>query len=55
MSEPLPNRDDILVVGNQIDDTTFGKHYKIRITSLDTGRQFDVNCKFDKVVLTEEE
>ena len=55
MSEPLPNDDDILVVGDQIDDTTFSKHYKIRITSLDTGRQFDVNCKFDKIVLTEEE
>ena len=54
-SEPLPNDEQTLVVGEQIDDTVFGKHYKIRITSLDTGRQFDVNCKFDKVVLTEEE
>ena len=55
MSEPLPNENEILTVGDQLGDTTFGKHYKIRITSLDTGRQFDVNCKFDKVVLTEEE
>jgi len=56
VSEPLPSRrDDTLVVGEGVSDTTFGKHYKIRITSLDTGRQFDLNCKFDKIVITEEE
>ena len=56
VSEPLPSRiDDALVVGEGVADTTFGKHYKIRITSLDTGRQFDLNCKFDKIVITEEE
>jgi hypothetical protein len=48
MSEPLPDPDGNLAVGQRIDDTTFGKHYKIRITSLDTGRQFDLNCTFEK-------
>ncbi len=48
VSEPLPDGQGNLAVGQQLDDTTFGKHYKIRITSLDTGRQFDLNCTFEK-------
>ena len=46
MSEPLPDEDDRLIVRGRGGDMTFGKHYKIRITSLDTGRQLDVNCTF---------
>ena len=34
---------------------TFGKHFKIRLTSKDTGRQIDLNCLFEKAVLANEE
>jgi hypothetical protein len=54
MSEPLPNDEGVLEVGQRLSDTTFSKHYKVRITSLDTGRQFDVNCKFDKKDIVDE-
>ena len=46
MSEPLPDENNQLVIRGRDGNTTFGKHYKIRITSLDTGRQLDVNCTF---------
>jgi len=54
-SEPLPNEQGIQIAGQAVEDTPFGKHFKIRLTSKDTGRQIDLNCVFEKRVLRNEE
>lgn len=54
-SEPLPDDNNALMYGQRLTETVFGKHYKIRITSLDTGRQFDINCTFNNIETNEEE
>ena len=49
-SEPLPDADGQIEAGNGANgDTPFDKHFKIRLTSKDTGRQIDLNCLFQRV------
>jgi len=54
-SEPLPDEEGRQIAGQAVEETPFGKHFKIRLTSKDTGRQIDLNCLFEKAVLTNEE
>lgn len=54
-SEPLPDEDGRQIAGQAVEETPFGKHFKIRLTSKDTGRQIDLNCLFEKAVLANEE
>jgi len=54
-SEPLPDEQGRQIAGQAVEETPFGKHFKIRLTSKDTGRQIDLNCVFEKTVLINEE